>query len=490
MSNKLSSLKKKDLIKIIKAQEAEISNLSQIVLDFKRKIFGKKSEKEKERKSAESLSSFFNKKSKSKSNNKNQIQKRSKTFPDSLPRVEVLHDLGEEEKQCDCGSCLTYLGNETSERIDYIPAKFQVIKDIRLKYSCNKCGKTIKTAKAPIKTFPKCRATSGFISHAIVSKYLDHLPYHRQSEQYRRLGFYLSSDLMSRHEIKSSELAGERIAKLMEQSLLRESYICSDETTLRVLSEGKKAYLWSHISGDRENRIIIYKYSNNRNARNATELLKDFKGYHQTDGYAGYSPLHNMEDIIYVGCMAHVRRKFFECYLASNKKSLAYKIIKEIRKLYRLEDKIKDLSPDQKKKIREIKAKPIFDKLKPKLEEYQKEHKDEKGNKSKLAIAVNYCLNRYDALQVYLSNGRLRIDNNDDEQQMKAIAVGRHNWLFFKSEKGAKSGANFYSIVRTAKEHGIDPERYLKYILDNIHNLTDEKLRKLLPHNINPALLE
>ena len=489
MTKELSKLSKNNLIK-----ELKISRLSQIIFDFKRRLFGKKSEKtsntDKKGKSKESLKTFFKNKDKPKGK-----PKRSRKFPDELPREEIHHELD----KCDCGACLTLLGKEDSERLDYIPAQVRVIKDFRYKYSCKSCGK-IKIAKAPKKIFPKCRATSNLIAHIIGSKFVDHIPYHRQSEQFFRMGINLSSSLMCSYTLKASKLV-ELLVKLMKQDLVSKDYVCSDETTIRVLENDKKGYIWVHITGDRENRIVIYNYSPNRKSENSTDFLKDFKGYHQTDGYSGYGELHRREDVIYVGCMAHVRRKFFECYVQSSKRSPSYKIIRIIKSLYKIESSIKDYTPDKKKKIRLKKSKPILDKLKIILKKHQKENeikenemktKDKEIKKSKFSLALNYALNRYDALEIYLSNGRLYIDNNDDERAIRPLATGRNNWLFFQSEEGAEAGANFYTLVRTAKENNIDPFKYLKYIFDNIEDLDgdEEKLRAIMPHRIDSILLE
>jgi len=518
MTKDLSKLSKNGLIKELKVaiktikenqllidrQESEISRLSQMILDFKRRIFGKKSEKTKDEdnnpKNKKSLRSFFQEKT-NKSNKPDKANKektkRSRKFSDKIPRIEIHHELDRSERICDCGSCLTPMGEEVSERLHYIPAKVKIVTDIRHKYSCKACGKTIKIAKAPNKIFPKCRATSDLISHIIISKFLDHIPFHRQSEQFNRIGIDLSRDLMCNYTIKASTLL-EPIVVLMKRDLVTKDYICSDETTLNVLDNDKKSYVWVHITGDRANRIVIYNYSPNRKSENSTDFLKDFKGYHQADGYSGYGELHDREDVIYVGCMAHVRRKFFECYIQDGKGSPSYKIIKMIRSLYKVESEIKNLPFDKKKEIRLKKGKPIFDNLQQILIKHQQRNqakeksKNKENKKSKFSLAINYALNRYEALQVYLSNGRLHIDNNDDERAIRPLAIGRNNWLFFKSEEGAKAAANFYTIIRTAKENDIDPFKYLKYVFDNITSLNgdEEKLKAIMPHRVSANIID
>ncbi len=188
--------------------------------------------------------------------------------------------------------------------------------------------------------------------------------------------------------------------------------------------------------------------------------------------------------------MAHVRRKFFEVYEEqNNKKSPAYKILKIIKLLYDIERKIKEFKPDKKKEIRIKKSKKILQDLKETLEKHQKKNKD---STSKFIKAVNYALNRFDALMVYLEDGRLFIDNNDNEQAIRPFAIGRKNWMFFKSSKGAEAAANFYSVILTCLENNINPYQYLLYVFDNWRKIKEdpEKIKEILPHKIGKALIE
>ena len=492
------NLKHKDKIVIL---HKEVKSLNKMMLDLNskiialtKKIFGKSSEKlskikEQSGKEDPDIKVFPEKRSENGDKTKGG-KKRNRNFPKDLPRDEVHHELPDSELDCECGGRLKEFTTEENELVDIIPEKIRIKKNICHKYSCSKCKKNIKIAKAP-KQFLPCRATNKFVAHVITQKFMNHIPYNRQSKEFSLSGINISRDLMCNYTIHASNEAISSIVKYLTSDLLKSDYIRSDETTLQVIDDNNyKSYIWCHMSGERKNRIIIYKYSNNRRKENATEFLSGFKGYHQTDGYSGYDELHNKIYIIYVACMAHVRRKFFEVYEEqNNKKSPAYKILKMIKLLYDIERKIKKFEPDKKKEIRIKKSKKILQDLKEILIRYQKKNKD---STSKFIKAVNYALNRFDALMVYLEDGRLFIDNNDNEQAIRPFAIGRKNWMFFKSSNGAEAAANFYSVILTCLENNINPYLYLVYVFNNWHRIKEdpERIKEILPHKISKALIE
>ena len=531
MKRKLSSLSKEELQDLLRKQDEEIHSKEKIILKQERqnhkykdkiailrkeikslnkmmlnlnskisaltkKIFGKSSEKITETKSQSEKGREDTdiKISHDKKGEKETLsvitKRRNRNFPSDLPRDEVHHKLSDSELNCECGARLKDFTTEENELVDIIPEKIRIRKNICHKYSCSKCKKNIKKAKAP-KQFLPCRATNEFVAHVIIQKFMNHIPYNRQSKEFALSGINISRDLMCNYTIYASNEAMSSIVKYLASDLLKSDYIRSDETTLQVIDDSNyKSYIWCHMSGERENRIVIYKYSDNRRKENATEFLSEFKGYHQTDGYSGYDELHNKIYIIYVACMAHVRRKFFEVYEEqNNKKSPAYKILKIIKLLYDIERKIKEFKPDKKKEIRIKKSKKILQDLKETLEKHQKKNKD---STSKFIKAVNYALNRFDALMVYLEDGRLFIDNNDNEQAIRPFAIGRKNWMFFKSSKGAEAAANFYSVILTCLENNINPYQYLLYVFDNWRKIKEdpEKIKEILPHKIGKALIE
>ena len=484
--------------KIVKLHK-EVKSLNKIMLDLNskiaaltKKIFGKSSEKIAEIKEQSAKEDpdirippdRKNKKGKSELN-----KKRDRNFSKDLPRDEVHHELPSSELDCKCGGRLKEFATEENELVDIIPEKIRIRKNICHKYSCSKCKKNIKRAKAP-KQFLPCRATNRFVAHVITQKFMNHLPYNRQSKEFALSGINISRDLMCNYTIYASNKAMSVIVKYLTYDLLTSDYIRSDETTFQVIDDKSyKSYIWCHMSGERANRIVIYKYSDNRRKENSTKFLSEFRGYHQADGYSGYDELHKKEGVTYVGCMAHARRKFFEAYEEqNNKKSPAYKILKMIKLLYDIERKIKKFEPDKKKEIRIKKSKKILRDLKEILIKHQKKNKD---GTSKFAKASNYTLNRFEAFMVYLEDGRLFIDNNDNEQSIRPFAIGRKNWMFFKSSKGAEAAANFYSIILTCLENNISPYQYLVYVFDNWNRIKEdpERIKKILPHKINTETL-
>ena len=360
-------------------------------------------------------------------------------LPDNLPRKEIIHELTKEELQCDCGGELTKIGTEESEQLDVIPAKVVVRKHIRYKYACKRCEECVKRAPAAFSPLKQSIATSNLLA------------------------------LLSVQEINKAD------------------YVCSDETTVNVLSNDKSTnYMWVHMSGSREKRAVVYEYQQSRCGEAVDKFLSEFKGYHQCDGYSGYSDLHNKKEVTGVGCMAHARRKFMDIYKIVKKPGITTTILGIIRKLYEIESKIQGLSFEEILKQRQEKAKPIMDDLHRRLLEYQ----EMAPPKSILGQAINYMINQWDKLAAYLENGKVRIDNNDCERAMKPFAIGRKNWLFSNSEKGAEGSSVIFSIIETCKANNVNSYNYLRYIFENIHKAENkQQLRSLLPYNLPSELL-
>ncbi len=408
-----------------------------------------------------------------------------KPLSKNLPRVEVLHDLTEQEKVCACGCALSKIGEESSEQLDYVPATLRVIKHIRLKYACNACEETVKRAAVADKPIAKANATSGLLAHILVSKFEDHLPCYRQSYMFDRAGAEISRATLCNWMMACGDIL-EPLVNLMKEDIVKQDYVCSDETKLQVLSNTGLSYMWVHISGERDNRIIVYDYRPNRNGENAEEFLDGFKGYHQCDGYSGYNGLYN-EIVIRMGCWAHARRKFYDVMKLVKTPGLAHKIIQLIRLLYEIEREALGLVPKKIKKLRQQKAVPVLREIKRILNE----HKELVPPKGKLGQAITYVLNNWAALNVYVKEGRLRIDNNDCERIIRPYAIGRKNWLFCATQKGAKAGANIISMIQTCKANDVNTYEYLKYVLQNIKAAkTDAEMRALLPYNINKDILK
>jgi transposase len=415
-------------------------------------------------------------------------KKGRKPLPQDLPRHEIIYDLTEAEKICSCGCQLSQIGSEVSEQLDYIPASLRVLVHRRYKYACKSCEDTVKSAPVPIKPLPKSNASASLLAHTLVSKFADHLPLYRQAMMFKRLDIDIARNSLCNWVIGCGQLFTPLI-KLLQAEIISSDYVASDETPLRVLSsERSKCYMWVHLSGNRKKRAVVYDYHESRSGSCASDFLAGFKGYHQCDAYSGYNALHESEDVTWVGCWGHARRKYIEITKIIKTHGVAHHMVGYIGQLYKIEREIldKSLDPRQTKELRLEKSGLIL----TRIEQFLGDCRDKVAPQSTLGRAVAYTVNNWQGLQTYLQDGRLRIDNNDSERMIKPFAVGRKNWLFCATNRGAEASANIYSLIETCKANGVNAYEYLRYILSNIRNCTSpELLRPLLPYNVDKKLL-
>ena len=419
-----------------------------------------------------------------------------KKLPDTLPRVDVIHELTEEERICPHdGAILGEIGEEVSEQLDIIPASIRVLRHIRKKYACS-CGQCIKTAKLPAQVIPKSLASPGLLAHIAVSKYQDALPLYRQETILRRIGVELSRATLANWMIKTGALV-QPIINLLRDHLLAYDILQMDETTVQVLKEpGKtaqsKSYLWLQKGGPPGQPVVLYDYDPGRGAQVPMQLLEDFTGYLQTDGYAGYNAVVASNNLIHVGCMAHARRKFSDAVKAqgrNKKRGKAHRGLKLIQKLYRIEQKARKqkLSPEQRYALRQKQAQPVLDEIR----DWLNESLPQIPPSSMTGKALTYLNNEWDKLIAYLKDGRLEIDNNGAENAIRPFVVGRKNWLFSTSVKGVKASANLYSLVETAKANGLEPCAYLRYLFTKLPTADSvEDFEALLPVTIEKNQIE
>ncbi len=423
------------------------------------------------------------------SDKKNKKSKGRRKLPSDLPRVVTYHDIADDQKQCACGCELTRIGSESSEQLDYISAKLRVIEHVQYKYACKSCEDTVCLAPPPVKPIQKSIATSGLLAHVIVSKFCDHLPLYRQSGIWERVGIDLSRQTLSGWMLRCGELL-EPVADAMKQAMTQSDYVCSDETTLRILdnTDTKINYMWCHMSGSRQKRCVYYE-AGTRSSLHVNRLFEGFKGYHQSDGYNGYTELHKKEGVTYVACWDHARRKFVEVEkLAGQQKGVASAMLGRIRLLYNLERQVSKYRPEVIQQKRQQRAVPILKKIKQELDRLA----PIVAAKTPLAKAISYALNQWEGLCAYTKDGRLRLSNADTERAIKPFVIGRKNWMFSQSYQGANASAVLFSLIETAKANQIDPYRYVRYLLDHIHEYRHNKqaVYELLPFNIDPALLK
>lgn len=421
------------------------------------------------------------------------IRPKRKPLPEHLPREEVIIDLSDAEKICDKdGTVLKEIGAEVSEQLDIIPAQMKVIRTIRKKYACPCCNETLKTAKLPEKILPKSNATPGLLAYIATSKYVDALPLYRLEQIFKRSEIDLPRNTMAAWMIAISEKL-QPIYNLMEEELLESDYVCCDETRVQVLHEvGKspesQSYMWVRSRhGPNTSPIVLFDYDPTRSKTVPERLLKDFKGYLQVDGYAGYDGICNGADIIRVGCMAHVRRKFFDVHKLSKKKGgEANQVLKMIQKLYGLEAEIKDKSIEERKEVRQKSAKVILDEIKSWLDGNQNRYPPE----SLMGKAITYASNQWPHVIRYIEYGKLSIDNNFTENRIRPFAIGRKNWLFSDSVAGAEASGMIYSILQSARGNGLEPYAYMRHLLTELPLCqTADQIEKLLPHKIDPKIL-
>lgn len=411
---------------------------------------------------------------------------------ENLPVETMEYRLSPEEQACSCcGGNLHEMSTETRQELKYIPAEVKVVKHIRYVYSCRRCEREdiqtpIVTANMPNPVYPGSLASPSIMSHIMTQKYVEGLPLYRQEKQLSRMGITLSRQTMANWMMHGAHQWLILLFERMHELLLKLDILHADETTLQVLREpGRKAtsksYLWLYRSGNEGPPIILYDYQETRAGENAKNFLTGFKGYLQVDGYPGYNKVQN---VTLVGCWSHGRRGFSDVLKSlpahSTKPTAATEGLGFCNQLFAIERQLKDLSPEKRYEERLEKSKPLLDDFLSWL----KIQEQQVLPKSGLGKAVTYCLNQWDHLVAFLEDGRLEIHNNSSERSIKPIVIGRKNWLFSNTPRGAQASAILYSIVETAKANGLNPYYYLRYLLEQLPNLdtTDEMaLDKLLP---------
>lgn len=414
-----------------------------------------------------------------------------KALPPELPRIEVIHDLPEEQRHCPEGHELKIIGEEVSEQLDIIPAKIQVIRHIRKKYACPCCAAHVKTAAAPEQLIPKSNASPGLLAWIVTAKFLDALPLYRQSSLLQRIGVDIARGTLAAWVIR----CGERIQpllNLMREQLLLYDIQQMDETTIQVLKEtGKKAqsksYIWVQRGGPPGRQVLLFTYDSSRGQHVADALLADYQGYLQADGYGGYDPVCAKNGLIQVGCFAHARRKFDEALKAQGnskpaKAGKASKGLIYIQKLYRIEKQIKDLEPEERYQQRQQQAVPLLDEIRTWLDKSL----PQVPPTSLTGKALYYLDNQWDKLICYCEDGRLEIDNNATERTIRPFVIGRNNWLFADTVEGARASGNLYSLIETVKAHDLEPYRYLRHVFKELPRAQSlEEIEQLLPWHVD-----
>ena len=406
-------------------------------------------------------------------------------LPAHLPRHKKTHE--PKQTNCpDCGKDMKKVGEDVSEMLEYVPAQFVVLQQVRPKYSCPRCQRMVQAA-APSRPIARGLAGAGLLAHVVVAKYADHLPLYRQAEMYERIGVELERSTLADWVGGVSYALGP-LVEALRQYVMKAGKLHADDTPVPVLAPGtgktKTGRLWGYVrddrpAGDTAPPAVWYAYSPDRKGEHPQQHLREFRGDLQADAYAGFNPLYAGGRVKEVGCWAHVRRKFFDLH-AAHASPIATEAVARIGQLYAIEESIRGRPPDERRQVRQARARPLLDALHPWLQDARAKL----SSKSETTAAVNYALNLWDALLRYCDDGRLEIDNNAAERALRAVALGRKNYLFAGSDRGGERAAAIYSLIGTAKLNGLDPEAYLRQVLERIADHPVNRISELFPWNL------
>lgn len=408
-----------------------------------------------------------------------------RALPDHLPREVETH--APEASECpECGSRLNKLGEDVAEVLEWIPASFKVIRHVRPKLCCSKCD-VIVQAEAPSRPIARGLAAPSLLAHVIVSKYADHLPLYRQSEIYARAGVELERSTLADWVGSSSKLL-EPLHEALRKYVMSTRKLHADDTPVPVLEPGKgrtkTGRLWTYVRDERAAAqttapAVWFAYSPDRSGKHPHQHLATFKGTLQADAYAGFNRLYESGNVQEAACWAHVRRKLFDIQQA-NASPLASQALERIAQLYAVENEIRGRPPDERKQVRQARSRPLI----AALHEWMRITLAKVSRKSDIAAAIGYAFGRWPALLRFCDDGLLEIDNNAAERALRAVALGRKNYLFAGSDAGGERAAAMYSLIGSAKLNGVDPEAYLRHVLTRIADHPINRIAELLPWNV------
>jgi transposase len=469
----------------------QIEKLQSQLDQLLRALYGKKSERFKQQDIEEDFQKDKSEKSAlpKKNNSTGKPPSKGKNgrrrLPDFLERQIKTYDIPEVEKQCgDCCNILKCIGQETSEQLEFMPAKLYVKQHVRLKYACPCCKGNVVIAEGPSHPIDKGLAGPNLLAEVIVSKYGDHLPLYRQQQRWLRLGMDLPRSTLCDWILQSADILAPLVVVMREDLLLQKS-LHSDDTPVPVLAKGKThtGRLWVYLSGRNQSlACTVYVYTESRNQKGPKEFLKNFIGYLHADAYAGYDNLYGSGDIIELACWAHARRKFYDVAESAKGPTLANEALVFIGKLYDIERQINEMTTEERYYYRRRHSKPLLKKFKRWLNRQQ----EIVLPKSPISQAIAYTCNHWRAFNNFLGYGDASIDNNKAERAIKPLVIGRRNWLFAGSHRGAKSAAILYSLVETCKQNHINPSIYFADVLQRLPNHLMKNIRELLPYNWKP----
>jgi transposase len=405
-------------------------------------------------------------------------------LPKALRRERIEYELAETERQCPhCARVMQRLGEEVSERLEYVPASVVVIEEARAKYACA-CGGAIRTAAKPPQPIEKSLAGASLLAQVAVSKYCDPAPLHRQEGIFRRHGVELSRKTMCGWMRQIASLLAPLYGRLKTQALTSK-VVQTDDTPVAVLDRDlpktRTGRIWTYV-GDAGHPSTVYDYTPTRQRAGPDRFLGKYRGYLQADAYSGYDALYTEpgRGLVEVACMAHARRKLYEARtsdLARSMTALAY-----IGILYKVERRARGLRGEERRAMRQKYAAPVLTEFHSWLER----ERQRVLPKSPESVAMQYALTNWKALCRYAEDGDLEIDNNGAERSLRGVAIGRRNWTFLGSDEGGRTAAVLTSFMASCQRSKIDPFAYLRDVLGRIAGHPITRLDELLPSNWTP----
>lgn len=404
-----------------------------------------------------------------------------KPLPDHLMRHDEVLSPGAECKAC--GGALKTVGEDVTEELEYVPGRFVVNRIVRPRMACSVC-EGFAQSPLPSRPIERGRPGPGLLAHVLVSKYADHLPLYRQSQIYAREGVDLDRSTMADWVGRATALL-EPLAERVGHIVRDGETLFADDTPVKMQAPGlkrtKTARVWTYVRDERpwsgpSPPCAWYQFTIDRKGAHPVDRLAGYKGVVHADGFAGFNGLFGKGKAEEQACLAHVRRKFVDVFTAQGS-SIAGQAIRRIGELYAVEKEVRGKSPDDRKALRQEKAKPIFDDL----EDWLGQQLPKISGKSPLAKAIRYALGRLPKARPYLSNGHLEADNNAAERAVKPVALGRKNWIFAGSEGGGKAMAIAFTLIETAKLNYVDPQGWLTWVLGQIADHKITRLDELMP---------
>ena len=471
------------LVELAKAQALRIAKLEHQLAGHNRHRFGSKSESADQldlqlRLEEEETAAAKSAPPEAKTGADTKTKPKRKPLPPELPRNDTVLSPGE---TCACGGKLRTISEDVTEELEYIPGRFVVNRIIRPRMACACCEKIVQAA-LPSRPIERGRPGPGLLAHVLVSKYADHCPLYRQSGIYEREGIDLDRSTLADWVGRSASLL-EPLADAIARHVRAGQAIFADDTPLKMQAKGKcaTARIWTYVRDERpwgstDPPAAWYEFTTNRKGEHPAKHLASFKGWMHADGYSGFNDLYHSGAIQEVACLAHIRRKFVDVF-HSQGLEVAEEAIRRIAGLYAVEKEARGLTPEERVRLRQQRAKPILDDL----ETWLAAQLTRIPGKSELAKAIRYALTRLKKLRPYLDHGFLEIDNNSAERAMKPVAIGRKNYLFVGSEGGGKAAAIAYTLIETAKLNGIDPQAWLTWVLGRIADQKITRLDDLMP---------